>query len=321
MIKTDESQPFGGFAIPKRYKQNFALCVISLWFLGKSWQIIYSLLAEREWHYLDAPMVGSYYHPMNELDLNSTYYMGSVSEIGDRNQLIDLMDFDFLINDAATKLNSSDIFLLAMVHSSPNHVNQRIMIRNSWGEHIKVIFLVGLTNEECQTQLENENLLFQDIVQGRFIDSYENLTYKNVMGLKWITYYRPPSLKYVLKTDDDVMVNTKNLFDFMDVRLSKFGTQRLVVCSLNLHPSVKRTYRSKWRISPKLYSKRYFPNYCKGYAVLYSIDVVILLYRKAQSSFYLWIDDVLVTGILLEKLNITQVDFLAHKSLWELLTP
>ena len=49
-----------------------------------------------------------------------------------------------------------------------------------------------------------------------------------------------------------------------------------------------------------------YPAYCAGWAVLYSPDVVFLLYREAQRTKYFWIDDVHVTGTLAARANLTQ---------------
>jgi hypothetical protein len=49
-----------------------------------------------------------------------------------------------------------------------------------------------------------------------------------------------------------------------------------------------------------------YPTYCAGWAVLYSPDVVFLLYREAQRAEYFWIDDVHITGTLAARANLTQ---------------
>lgn len=58
-----------------------------------------------------------------------------------------------------------------------------------------------------QESLESENDQYHDIVQGSFRDAYRNMTYKHVMSLKWALYFCP-RVRYVLKTDDDIFVNT-----------------------------------------------------------------------------------------------------------------
>jgi len=42
------------------------------------------------------------------------------------------------------------------------------------------------------------------------VDTYRNLSYKTISGLKWVTHYCPAS-SYVLKIDDHVFVNIFNL--------------------------------------------------------------------------------------------------------------
>lgn len=68
---------------------------------------------------------------------------------------------------------------------------------------------------------------------------------------------------------------------------------------------VKRTFRSKWRVSYDEYKQRYFPNHCPGFSILYSSDIVPQLYQKAQSLPYFWIDDVFITGLVASQLNIS----------------
>lgn len=53
------------------------------------------------------------------------------------------------------------------------------------------------------------------------------------------------------------------------------------------------------------YRNRYYPDYCPGWALLYSQDVLFTLYAKLQQSKYFWIDDVLVTGILREESSVS----------------
>lgn len=71
---------------------------------------------------------------------------------------------------------------------------------------------------------------------------------------------------------------------------------------------VKRSYRSKWRVSYKEYPHRRYPTYCNGWAIIYSPDVIYKLYTEAQVTPFFWIDDVHFTGTIAVKQNITQTD-------------
>lgn len=236
------------------------------------------------------------------LDHYEPYDRGQL-DTGDDNTLIDLRDFSYLMNDPVC--NSSSPLYVVLVHSSPDHEAHRRAIRGTWGRAAPVIFLLGESNSSAvQEALEHENEQYHDLVQGSFLDSYRNLTYKHVLGLKWITYHCPAA-KYVLKVDDDVFVNTPFLEEFLTRELSPAGARHLVMCDVMVDAMVKRSYRSKWRVSHREYRDRHYPDYCTGWAILYSPDAVVQLYREAQRTEYFWIDDVHVTGTLLRKINYT----------------
>lgn len=52
---------------------------------------------------------------------------------------------------------------------------------------IQVVFLVGkIENNETQEKLISESQTYDDLIQENFMDSYNNLTLKAVMMLKWV---------------------------------------------------------------------------------------------------------------------------------------
>ncbi|XP_071446403.1 beta-1,3-galactosyltransferase 5 [Hetaerina americana] len=247
----------------------------------------------------------------------------------DYHRLIDLTEFDFLFNHFPCNKSvtggqtAPSLVLLIFVHSHPANLAKRQIIRDTWGSWayiqradiaINLIFLLGeVLNASLQERIRIENKITNDIVQGRFIDSYRNLTYKHVMGLKWCTYFCPQA-SYVLKTDDDVFVNTPALVRFLTVPRPdspiKLAADRFILCNRIDNARVKRSHRSKWYVSPKEYSSNVYPSYCMGCTILYSYDVVKRLYEKAQVAPYFWVDDVHITGILSKQcnLNLTRVD-------------
>lgn len=259
-------------------------------------------------------------------------------------KLIDLSDFNFTINQPIcdSKGSSSSLFIV-LVHSAPKNYLKRNRIRRTWGSlgrlnvnttnttttttTYKLYFLLGLSESSYQErQLALENKMFSDIIQGNFLDDYKNMTYKHVMALKWFTYFCSNTW-YLVKTDDDVFVNIKKLEVFLSLMNQSEGRRRstnnstfepsvptksspssesrnFLFCHKLSNVAVKRTYRSKWRVSPKDYNLKYYPDYCPGYIVVYSGDVVHKLYAEAQNMSYFWIDDVHLTGNIRKKLNI-----------------
>lgn len=143
--------------------------------------------------------------------------------------------------------------------------------------------------------------MYDDIVQGNFLDAYRNMTYKHVMALKWFTYHCPEA-KYILKADDDVFVNTPALYDVLETATQR---RRLLFCQEIQKAPVKRTHRSKWYVSIPEYRNKYYPSHCPGYSIIYTPDVAFLLYREAQQQPYFWIDDVHMTGTIAQRINAT----------------
>lgn len=229
----------------------------------------------------------------------------------DFSQLIDLDNFKFTISHRGCRHLQPKPIVVILVHSAPENFQKRTVIRETWGRddyRSLLIFLIGAVNTtKIQDKIELESNVHGDIVQGNFDDVYRNMTYKHVMALKWFTY-NCRDAHYLLKTDDDVFVNTPLMYNYLEKpsALSQpFHRGRLLFCHEISRAKVKRTFRSKWRVSYDEYPEKYFPNHCPGFSILYSADIVPLLYQQAQKLRYFWIDDVQITGIVTSKLNIS----------------
>jgi beta-1,3-galactosyltransferase 1 len=102
-----------------------------------------------------------------------------------------------------------------MVCSGASNVEARNAIRETWGRerlilgnNVSLFFLLGETaNSSLQYDVMLESDRFGDIIEERFIDSYNNLTLKSVVMLKLVSSYCANSTKYLLKIDDDMFVN------------------------------------------------------------------------------------------------------------------
>ena len=57
-----------------------------------------------------------------------------------------------------------------------------------------------------QKILEEENGKHSDLVQGDFLDTYHNLSYKAIMGYLWVAEFCSQA-DFVVKTDDDLFVD------------------------------------------------------------------------------------------------------------------
>ena len=114
------------------------------------------------------------------------------------------------------------------IHSAINYHDRRQIQRNTWVSDVKkhnisTYFVVGMTdNQRDQRMVEKEFEKYKDLIQFGFVDNYYNNTLKAISILRWIQKYCKQS-KFILKTDDDVLVNIelflKNLNKFKSGRL------------------------------------------------------------------------------------------------------
>lgn len=119
----------------------------------------------------------------------------SSSSGDDYSRLFDISDFRFLINNENICRHDGDqLFMTIFVHSSLGNFQKRNTIRRTWGNasgvlkffnnthnKVRLVFLVGITrdhNPRLAKAVHAENEQHHDLVQGNFIDSYRNMTYK-----------------------------------------------------------------------------------------------------------------------------------------------
>lgn len=101
--------------------------------------------------------------------------------------LLNIKDFHYIIQQPSCRSLGLNPLVIILVHSAPGNSQKRQTIREtwaSWKRKCRVVFLVG-ESQKHQNALEQEAHLFGDVVQGSFVDTYRNLTYKHAMALKW----------------------------------------------------------------------------------------------------------------------------------------
>ena len=250
--------------------------------------------------------------------------------------LIDLRRFEFLLNSdvcGPSSPSSPAVQLLVSVTSHASHASLRQAFRRALPADVlrrfqmRRIFVVARINGRQtdygaanQTALEEEHLLYGDIVQGDFLESYRNLSYKHVLGLKYAVHYCPQA-RYVLKMDDDIAVDIFQVLRFMqDSNINGAGggdeeeeeeDQSLKIAGAvmrgdELNPL--RDARSKWCVSYDEYSPSKYPPFCSGWAYAATMASARQLARISEWTPFFWIDDVYVTGLLANLSNIRLVD-------------
>ena len=149
-----------------------------------------------------------------------------------RDHIVNPHNFSYVINPgySVCSTSNSPVYVLVYVHSGPTNYKRRVVLRETWATQtlfpdLRLVFMIGKAlDENIMKAIQYENEIYQDIIQEDFIDSYKNLTYKGVMALKWISTYCSTA-KYILKVDDDMLVNTFTLINHLKF-LDKYYSDR-----------------------------------------------------------------------------------------------
>ncbi|KAJ7337298.1 Beta-1,3-galactosyltransferase 5 [Desmophyllum pertusum] len=111
-------------------------------------------------------------------------------------------------------------FLLILVSSSPANLERRNLIRQTWGAdnnagpQWKTYFLLGQTRNQTLTDsLKIENNNYGDMIRADYYEHYWNQSLKIQMAFEWAARYC--NFSFLLKTDDDVLVNTRDLIVYL----------------------------------------------------------------------------------------------------------
>jgi len=216
--------------------------------------------------------------------------------------------------------------LIIIVCSAVENTSRRAAIRHSWGnmaasqfvnrkltndkvfsgEEVQLFFLVGRmssdhSNDVLQAQLDVEMEREKDVLQANFVDSYSNLTLKSLVMLHW-TRTNCPGVRYLVKCDDDVFINTPLLMrDLINNVHTQFIMGRIIAYAQPI-----RVPTAKWYTPRSVYNHSVYPTYASGAAYLISGDVIGKLYdegvRDRRGLF--WIEDVYVTGLLARRVGV-----------------
>lgn len=181
------------------------------------------------------------------------------------NELINLYNFQYLRNPQICSV-MDDILSIIVVTSSPLKYEFRKAIRITWGQqntNFKIVFVLGESEDEMTRKLVKlENEIYGDIVQGNFIDTFRNETYKHIMALKWASFYCPTA-KFIVKASDDIVINIDELKNILQNNFWD-KNENLIACRLNRDLVVKRSKVHTYYVSKQEYSRKYFPPCCSG---------------------------------------------------------
>ena len=218
--------------------------------------------------------------------------------------------FSFIISneDACAKRRhpNGDVFLAILVKCRAPEVSDREQIRRTWGgvkevlgRRVLTMFLIGHSSDPAMRRIvQDEDSNNHDIIMEDFEDTYYNLTYKNLMGWKWVSS-NCPNASYALTIDADMMLNIRNLV----LRLEKMPRTNFTEGNLRIgYPPIK-LYSSKWYISKDEYPKATYPPFLNGGCYAMSLDVASAVFKTSAYVPFFKLDDVYI-GMVLAKAGI-----------------
>ncbi|CAN7939549.1 unnamed protein product, partial [Ixodes hexagonus] len=190
---------------------------------------------------------------------------------------------------------------LFFVHTAPGNFEHRAILRGCLGNRNfsayyrwTTVFFVGLSADNATAKLvEEEASQHGDVVVLPYVDTYRNLTYKFVYGIKW-TIENCQSVTYIVKMDDDFAVNVLKVMNYLESHLKPEKLE--FHCFVHAKTPVSRNVNSKWYLSQKVYPKKKFPPYCGGGSTMFTAGALRGLYNASFALHFHPIDDVYVTG-------------------------
>ncbi|KAK2143384.1 hypothetical protein LSH36_845g00002 [Paralvinella palmiformis] len=207
-------------------------------------------------------------------------------------------------------------WVVVFVQSRHSNSYQRELIRTTWAngsyyvndESPYVFFVSGLeTRCHCVTaEMRKEILLRQDLLLLNMDDTYDRLTIKGLLAMTWIEHRFGSSVRFIIKTDDDVILNT---FRWMSILKGPmfFERTRFILGYVWQRSAVKRTGR--YAVSVREYSLNYYPSFCSGSGYAMSRDAVATMLAMTSKVRFLKRDDPYITGLLAAEGQVSRYTF------------
>ncbi|XP_077298168.1 uncharacterized protein LOC143919635 isoform X2 [Arctopsyche grandis] len=202
---------------------------------------------------------------------------------------------------------------------------------------IRYLFLLGQwsneNNTDLQAKIDEESALYGDIIQEGFIDSYNNLTLKSLMLLKWVISNCGDNVRYIMKTDDDMYVNIPRLVEALQNKSKEYlhrvssnfdgeymhrmnsttkqailKDEKLLMGDLICDARPISDTSSKWYSPTYMFGGKVYPRYLSGTGYVMSLGAAKLLYRAALDTPLFHLEDIYITGMCSMKAGIKPVD-------------
>lgn len=215
------------------------------------------------------------------------------------------------ISTPSAACHDPHLTLVICVTSSVGHRDRRDAIRDTWAQKIdlgaqsvSLVFLLGSTTDsQVQLAVDEEAESHGDILQEDFSDTYNNLTLKSIMALRWVVSDCGQA-KYFMKTDDDIFLNTKLIVKF----LADFGTQRWIAGCIKQYTAPKPIRPAGGGPTANLPFVGH-PNFVAGAGYVISSDILEGIAQIALRIPLVPVEDAFVTAYCARHLGIVPMHY------------
>ncbi|XP_078484120.1 beta-1,3-galactosyltransferase 1-like [Ciona intestinalis] len=214
------------------------------------------------------------------------------------------------ISPTTSLCKKTPIYFMILIFSEESKAPLRDVIRKTWCKQNKnpsksvpaCVFVVGKSKSDENNfakAVTAESKKFGDIMLMPFLDDVRNSSLKLITAFKWIRT-NCPNVNYVMRTQDDVIVNTNKLMS--TVLTSAPATRFVTGKCLDATPAIRNAY-SKFYVPEDLYPHAKYPPVCSNMGYIMSGDVIEILYAESFKHMTIPLDDVFI-GVMLEAAKI-----------------
>uniref|UniRef100_H2ZB05 Hexosyltransferase n=1 Tax=Ciona savignyi TaxID=51511 RepID=H2ZB05_CIOSA len=192
----------------------------------------------------------------------------------------------------------------------------RELIRNTWckkqsypgNRNLLCLFVVGRTSSAFSSDMLKEAKKYGDIKLTPFVEDVGNSSLKLIAAFKWIKT-NCPDVKYVMRTQDDVIVNMDKLMNSLLISAPSSGFM-MGKCREEIP---NRNPYSRYYVPLDIYPGEKYPPVCSNMGYIMSVDVVNMIYQESSKQVMIPLDDVFI-GVIMEsrKMVPQSMDKLIH---------
>jgi len=138
------------------------------------------------------------------------------------------------------------------------------------------------------------------------VDTYRNLSYKSMFGYLWASTFCKQA-DFVIKTDDDMFIDLFQVYHITRPYLTseEYRRSSFFLCPRWAGAKPQRDPNDKYFVSKEDFAGSEYPPYCWGWMYVTSPGTAARLLEAAKVNKFMWLEDIWITGILAEKVNIS----------------